>query len=349
MCESIIESNKDLERVQIYLDKILNLLDGVVDSFGYAYYASIKAKYLYVNGSYHESKQTYYECLKVYDDLDENFYKFETVMAFARTMLKEDDSAECLELLLKYDIEKTEVESSKLRMIYHEVCARAHEASGDLAKAVTHYKSFIRYQGEDHELREMQIARIRRIIKEDEYRQRVKKLHEENITDQLTKVYNRKKLLADIKEIFVDEENKHQNHAILMLDLDNFKQINDYNGHVAGDKCLQQVARVLKEVCDVYGGISYRYAGDEFFIIFTSAMPLDLFEIGEHLRKSIENLGIYAEIEGKKNYVTASVGVLGFESERDARAREIIGEVDELMYKAKKSTKNATFVKNNII
>jgi diguanylate cyclase (GGDEF)-like protein len=78
-------------------------------------------------------------------------------------------------------------------------------------------------------------------------------------------------------------------------------------------------------------------------------MPLDLFEIGEHLRKSIENLGIYAEIEGKKNYVTASVGVLGFESERDARAREIIGEVDELMYKAKKSTKNATFVKNNII
>jgi len=349
MCESIIESKTDISRTEVYFDKVLDLLDGVTDSFGYAYYASIKAKYLYANGSYTEAVKFYYDCLEVYKGLKEEFYKYETIMTFAKILLKEKDYQECLNLLREYDLEKTNLGSAKLSMIFHEVCARAHEALGDLEKAVKHYKMFIHYQGDDHEQRDRQIARIRRIIKEDEYRQRVKKLHEENITDQLTKVYNRKKMLADIKQIFVDEEGRHQNYAILMLDLDNFKFINDYNGHVAGDKCLQQVGRVLKEVCDAYNGISYRYGGDEFFIIFTSPLELDLFEIGEHLRKSIEALKIFADVDNKKIFVTASVGVLGFASNRDTRAREIITEVDELMYKAKKATKNATVIKSKII
>ncbi len=349
MCESIIESNENITRTEIYFEKILALLEGVEDSFGYAYYASIKAKYLHLVGSFGEAKELFYQCLDVYKGVNEDFYKFETVMAFARILYMEKAYAECLELLKTFDIEKTDVESTKLRMISHELNARSFEALNDLQNAIIHFKIFLDYQGDDSDRKEGQLNSIRRVIKEDEYRQRVKKLHEENITDQLTKIYNRKKLLADIKQIFVDEKDTYGNYAILMLDLDNFKLINDYNGHVAGDKCLQQVGRVLKEVCDIYHGTSYRYGGDEFFILFTSPFAIDLFEVGEHIRKSIESLEISAVVDDEVIIVTASVGVLGFENNRETRAREIINEVDKLMYTAKRNSKNATVIKNNVV
>jgi diguanylate cyclase (GGDEF)-like protein len=85
--------------------------------------------------------------------------------------------------------------------------------------------------------------------------------------DSLTGLYNRRELESVLKKEIEKAFSNKTKITIIMIDIDQFKKINDTYGHIIGDKCLLAVSNILKELSKKYEGYSFRYGGDEFCII----------------------------------------------------------------------------------
>lgn len=153
-----------------------------------------------------------------------------------------------------------------------------------------------------------------------------KALYISSITDSLTQVFNRGKII----EIF--EEKMDQENAVILLDIDNFKEINDHYGHVVGDQVLKVIAEVIKDAvraCDSVG----RYGGEEFLIVLENAKEEEIVSVSERIRKNVEShQWPYEDL-----VTTCSVGVCNIYSDD---ADDVLHHVDQLMYKAKAKGKN---------
>ncbi|MGN0569772.1 MAG: GGDEF domain-containing protein [Candidatus Fimenecus sp.] len=164
-----------------------------------------------------------------------------------------------------------------------------------------------------------------------------KQLENAYISDRLTGLYNRwywDETIADpSKKIFESDKPC----AIMMLDLDNFKNINDTLGHAMGDKCLVKTAEVLKaatkdmENCDVF-----RMGGEEFVVWCRAIEKPEAVKLANTVLKDISNI----KIEGLNTMLTASIGlhIQKAESERDIE--HFLVEADKAMYESKNSGKN---------
>src|SRR4051812_248741 len=92
------------------------------------------------------------------------------------------------------------------------------------------------------------------------------RLRELTIRDELTGLYNRRHFSARLAQIREESDREGEQFALLMIDLDNFKRINDSKGHRAGDDVLRRVGGVLRENFRE-ADVPCRYAGDEFTVI----------------------------------------------------------------------------------
>ena len=122
--------------------------------------------------------------------------------------------------------------------------------------------------------------------------------------------------------------------AVFMIDIDNFKNINDSYGHRAGDDALRQVAVRLHALRDDEM-IAYRYAGDEFIVLLRSWNMEDIHACADKC------MGIFSkpfELANLRLQIFGSMGIAVYERGMDAKT--LIGCADEAMYRAKKSGKN---------
>lgn len=154
--------------------------------------------------------------------------------------------------------------------------------------------------------------------------------------DPLTQLANRRLLVQHLEKAMAGSA-RHKDHgAVLLLDLDGFKAINDGHGHLAGDAVLVEVAARLQSVVrtdDIVG----RLGGDEFVVVLhrlgadEPAARIKALSVAEKL---ISFVGAKVYFEGESLHVGASVGVrlIGFE-EQDAEV--VIGDADAAMYQAK--------------
>lgn len=157
--------------------------------------------------------------------------------------------------------------------------------------------------------------------------------HTSNI-DALTKVFNRRALSKHLNEICLSKEVFKELH-FLMLDLDNFKAINDTYGHVAGDKILIFIANVLKKTFRD-GDKIFRYGGEEFFIILYNVGDEECGIITNRLLKLISsNKLIYL---GEKISITASIGATKLL--KDDTQDTLLARADKALYISKNSGKN---------
>jgi len=349
MCESIVENYDNEHKDPLPYFNRIEILIRDFKSFDYTYYVGIRAKYYYKLGDYENATIWFEKCLRLYKDVDSeyDFYKYEKAIEFAKMHYEEKNYCDAKKALEKYDIENLEKDYIRIQMEYLKLSAHLAEKQSDLISAVKYFNEYINLQDDESSKNKSCHSRIERIIKEDEYRQSVKLLRKENLSDHLTKLFNRKKLLQDLKDM-LESKDEGVNYVIVMVDLDNFKLINDINGHVAGDKCLQAVGRCLKDICQKYPGSAYRYGGDEFITIHKHNNNMKIQKLGESIRNCIKKLGFYSEKDNIKTFVTSSVGVYGFTANSDLRARDVIKSVDELMYKVKNNRKDAVSVENTI-
>ena len=127
--------------------------------------------------------------------------------------------------------------------------------------------------------------------------------------------------------------------ALLLLDLDRFKQINESLGHSGGDRVLQAVTARLKERLREVDTVA-RLGGDEFAIVLEGVTEkAQAYSIAE---KIVENMGEPLVLDGEEIYVTASIGVAVFPADADS-VEELIENAETAMYQAKQDGRNAMF------
>jgi diguanylate cyclase len=173
----------------------------------------------------------------------------------------------------------------------------------------------------------------------DSLRQELEKTKARSMTDGLTGVYNRQAFDDNLKDLIVRSRVMNNDFSLLMLDLDDFKKINDTYGHLMGDRVLVALCQKCRK--SIRGDdILARYGGEEFAIILPGANLKNALNKGRQICDTISSVRYATTNEDSEDYlcVTVSIGVTAFKKEDTPET--IIGRADKALYKAKKSGKN---------
>nr|WP_321265870.1 GGDEF domain-containing protein [uncultured Sulfurimonas sp.] len=162
----------------------------------------------------------------------------------------------------------------------------------------------------------------------------VKTLEEKSNLDSLTKVFNRRALSSYLENICSNDELPYEFH-LLILDIDDFKIINDKHGHIAGDKVLIFIANILKKTLRD-GDKVFRYGGEEFIIILNRVDDAHCKRISSRLLELVRGNKLIYKGEGLR--VTMSIGTTRYTN--GDTPDSIIARADKALYKAKESGKN---------
>ena len=157
-------------------------------------------------------------------------------------------------------------------------------------------------------------------------------------TDGLTQVNNR----ASFDVAFASEFKRALRHktplSLMLMDVDHFKRVNDSWGHLAGDACLQALARLLQPRVHRVGDMLARYGGEEFVVMLGETGAADAAALAESFRLEIEQLVV--EFEGQSLRFTASVGVACTIPDGQSTPQDLLAAADKALYQAKQNGRN---------
>jgi len=157
------------------------------------------------------------------------------------------------------------------------------------------------------------------------------RLRQQAFHDPITDLANRALFMDRLEHALTRRERHDESLAVMFLDLDDFKEINDSLGHVAGDELLSRVADRLKDVLRA-SDTPARFGGDEFAILLEeTADPEDTIRVAERVVSIFKKRFAVA---GREVTITASLGV-AVTASRDVTAEELVGRADVAMYRAK--------------
>lgn len=158
------------------------------------------------------------------------------------------------------------------------------------------------------------------------------------VTDDLTKLYNNRFVNQFLEEMIEKHRAKRKKFAILFLDLDGFKSVNDCYGHMVGGRTLVEVGNVIYHTVRKQDLVA-RYGGDEFIVMMPNAGVKDAVEMAERIRKSVRTHDFTKAMQ-REIKLSASLGVSVF-PDHGTSVVELIQKADRAMYSAKHSGKNA--------
>lgn len=156
------------------------------------------------------------------------------------------------------------------------------------------------------------------------------------LSDRLTGLYNRHKLDELLKQQFSLAKRYQTSFAVMILDIDHFKQMNDTYGHHVGDKTLIEFSQILQNSVrqsDMVG----RWGGEEFLIIIPEADKVSRRKMGEKIRSSIEQHRF--DVVGQ---VTVSIGLAVYKKEEELD--NLLSRADTALYSAKQKGRNRLMV-----
>lgn len=159
-------------------------------------------------------------------------------------------------------------------------------------------------------------------------------------TDGLTGLHNRRAFNEALESEWRRAVRTRSPIALLMLDVDQFKEFNDARGHQEGDECLRAIAAVIQKVTRRASDINARYGGEEFAsLLGETALDPAIF-IAESLRAAIAELDIPHPTSSASPRVTASIGVAAWVPEQSQTPDDLVRAADKALYVAKRSGRN---------
>ncbi|MGG5887237.1 PleD family two-component system response regulator [Falsiroseomonas sp. HC035] len=177
-------------------------------------------------------------------------------------------------------------------------------------------------------------ARVRNQIRRKRYQERLRadldRSLEMAVTDPLTGLRNRRYVRRHLEGVL-----RNSGAAVLLMDVDKFKAVNDTHGHAAGDLVLREVAERVRghlRAADVVA----RYGGEEFLVVMSGAATEDGMLVAERLRAAIANVPMVAE--GVSMNVTMSIGVAA--GGIGAQADDVVSAADAALYRGKNNGRN---------
>jgi len=135
--------------------------------------------------------------------------------------------------------------------------------------------------------------------------------------------------------------------ALMMLDVDHFKQYNDTYGHQAGDDVLIQIAKILKLYTARSGEYTFRLGGEEFAIIVSDMSDAEYLDFGHRIRIETEALEILHKNNDASQYVTISMGIFIYHPESDMTHEQLYKEADDQLYAAKEQGRNRVIMRTS--
>ncbi len=164
--------------------------------------------------------------------------------------------------------------------------------------------------------------------------QRTTQLEQDSRTDALTGLHNRRHLFSEGIRLYERWRHAGTSIALLMIDIDHFKQINDRYGHQVGDDVLAEIARILKQQCRPYDLVA-RYGGEEFVVMLEASAGSGV-RTAQRIRQSIIESAFKSE--NRELRVTVSIGVV--EGSNLGDFDSVLRKADEALYQAKESGRN---------
>ncbi|PSJ46485.1 hypothetical protein C7H85_07575 [Zobellella endophytica] len=167
-------------------------------------------------------------------------------------------------------------------------------------------------------------------------------LHRLSQQDGLTGLANRRCFDESLLQELVRVRRHRSPLALLMLDIDYFKQLNDRLGHVSGDECLKALAAVLSRLSQRPGELAARYGGEEFVLILPGCSPEQCLQLAERIRAAVAALCLPAA-NGERNAeirFTVSIGVAWTDGGEPPSPDDFIQRTDRALYQAKLAGRN---------
>lgn len=170
-------------------------------------------------------------------------------------------------------------------------------------------------------------------------------LYQSSIMDYLTQVYNRPYIMKVFEDAFAQTKRYHQIFSCILLDIDDFKSVNDQYGHPIGDLVLKETARQIANHLRETDSVG-RYGGEEFLIILPNTTVAEAEYVSEKIRIAVERAVICNEDIG----VTISLGICDTQIAIIKSQDEMLHKVDIALYEAKKNGKNCsvTYRQNSV-
>lgn len=165
-------------------------------------------------------------------------------------------------------------------------------------------------------------------------------LEEETLLDPLTGVHNRRAYEKRIQEELARFERHEEVFSLLMIDIDNFKSINDRYGHWAGDRCLQELTKLIERILRGTDFLA-RFGGEEFITILPGTDEQGIYIVAEKLRELVDRACFL--YQDKEIPLTVSVGGTTV-TPSDIDAETIFKRADKALYEAKRTGRNRSAI-----
>lgn len=159
--------------------------------------------------------------------------------------------------------------------------------------------------------------------------------------DELTGLYNYRVLMEKLEEEIRRKIRTGRDFSFIMIDIDDFKRINDRYGHLEGSRLLAQIGPLLKAACRTDStDVCYRYGGEEFSILLTETDLDEAAEVAERIRRAVEEYPFTVKVAHPSEPVTISLGVATTGPGNRKTALTLINESDIALYRSKADGKN---------
>lgn len=289
------EHKKQIVEKQLQLDEIINIIDEII---------------WYIDDRTMEIKYVSNAIENIFGKKKENFLSNSSLWM---SMIFEEDKQNVMEFF--YGIKSTQSQTIEFRIL------RDDESVRWLSSTITHHPSLNFFIGVTHDITQR---------KKDQQNIEFMAYH-----DVLTALPNRSFLKQEINALLKKSEIIRQNFAVLFLDLDNFKYINDSMGHDIGDEILIKVSQRLSDAVGKKG-VCTRFGGDEFVIIMQMQSNRDIMIKAQEI---IDALNTPFKVEDHEFFISSSIGISIY-PDNATTATELIKSADTAMYTAKLAGKN---------
>lgn len=159
--------------------------------------------------------------------------------------------------------------------------------------------------------------------------------------DELTGLLNYRVLMEKLAEEVRRKIRTGREFAFVMIDIDDFKRVNDRYGHLEGSRLIAQMGPLLRTACRTDStDICFRYGGEEFSILLTETTMEEARAVAERLRQSVDEYPFTVKVSHPQETITISLGVSSMTGDKQKSITELINEADIALYHAKAAGKN---------
>ncbi|KOS60137.1 GGDEF domain-containing protein [Lysinibacillus agricola] len=264
--------------------------------------------------------------------------QLEVMNAYALLNEKQGSVGEAIDLYQKakhYALQNNDL--SLLQTIYNSL-VKLIEEQGNKIVLCSIQKEYINI------LLEIQRENYTHVLFEMEYNDQKKQFEKTSYIDPLTNIYNRRYFDENAEKMVEKASSENQQLALMMIDLDHFKEINDTNGHLFGDDALTITATTLKDYFQPFESIVARFGGDEFIVLSQLREGESVQSMTENLYQTLTALSLTINDEAVQ--LEFSIGVSTNKQGQITEVEELIHSADTALYTSKRNGRNQITVFN---